>query len=189
MQLAGLTEWIAGLEASAARFANQTEGQITSALANFRDKRGELNYQLRKLQSNPPPAGAPQTILNDYRTLLASALETKGRADWLGTVADTFTNITGLGILPALVAGVPVAVMLAGVAALVIIISQITTATGRYMGARQIAAQAISEGKDATGALTTYYARNASTGLFGDAAQLVWPAAIVLGAFLLLGKR
>jgi hypothetical protein len=58
------------------------------------------------------------------------------------------------------------------------------------MGAKQVGEAAARAGKDSGNAITDYYAKNVSSGFFGDAASLVWPVAIVAGAFLLLkGKR
>ncbi len=188
MQLQGLQEWISSLENSAAQFVGKTESYIIGKLVAFRDKRGELSYNLRKLTANPPPANAPAALKADYAATLAAAQDAKSKADWLGPIADQFTAITGLGALPAIIAGIPVAVLIAGAVALTVIITNVSGMIGRYLGARQIVASAAAQNKDATGALQSYYA-SASTGFFGDASQLVWPLAIVAGAYVFLSRK
>lgn len=189
MHLSGISDWLESLESKATQFANRTESFIVGQLVKFRDDRGRLSYNLTKLRAAAPPVNAPAALRQNYRDTLEAAEEAKGRADFVGRIADEFTNITGLGVLPAVVAGVSVPVLLAAIAALAIIITNVSSAVTRYLGAKQIYDAAGAQGKDPTAALQSYYARSQSTGFFGDAAQLVWPVAIVAGAYLLLGNK
>ena len=193
MHLGSLPTWITELQNRAGEFANKTESYIVGALVKFRDKRGELRYYLARLKANPPPSNAPASLKADYNATLTAANDANTKAEWLGKIADTFTNITGLGVLPAVIAGVPLAVMLAAVASLVYIITNITKSVSRYMAARLVVTTAAAQGKDATNALENFYDSNpeGGGGLFGDAAKLVWPIAIVGGIVLYMqaGKR
>lgn len=189
MQVGDVTSWLAMLESRAGEFANKTESYIINSLVRFRDKRGELNFQYNKLRANPPAASAPASLRTHYQATLAMANDAREKAAWLGRLADTFTNVTGLGALPALIAGVPIAVMLAAAAALTIVISNVTAAISKYLGAKQIAAAAEAGGRNPQTALEQYYAQQKGGGFFGDAAQLVWPIAIAGGAFLLLSNK
>lgn len=191
MQLGDFSSWLADIQRQAGAFVGKAESYIISAVSNFRDKRGQLNFQLTKLRANPPLTSAPDSLRQEYREALAAAEDTKTKADWLGKLADTFTNITGLGAVPALIAGVPVAVMLAGIAALTVTIVKISQSVSHYMAARQVVETAMREGKDASSALDRYNRANpqGSGGIFGDASKLVWPVAISLGLYLLISNK
>lgn len=189
MQLSGVSEWISSLTDKATQFANKSQAYIINALVKFRDDRGRINFQLRKLRENPPAANAPKVLRDQYAAALAEAQEAKSRADFIGPIADEFTAITGLGALPVLVAGIPVAVLLAAIAAVAIIVTNVSAQVTKYLGAKQLYDSAVSQGTDPTAALQSYYARQQSGGFFGDASQLVWPLAIVAGAYLFLGNK
>jgi hypothetical protein len=185
-----VSEWLASLESAAAGYANKTANYITGKLVAFRDARGALDWNYRKLKLNPPAITAPAQLKTIYAATLASAESARDKAAWVGKIADQFTAITGLGALPALIAGVPVALLIAAAVAVTIIISNVTQAVARYMGAKLVGEAAERAGKDSGAAITDYYAKNIATGFFGDAASLIWPVAIVAGAYLLLkGKR
>ncbi|MGE0294708.1 MAG: hypothetical protein AB7P97_20345 [Hyphomonadaceae bacterium] len=189
MQLSGISEWLDELQDRAASFANKSQSYIINSLVRFRDDRGRLNFQLSKLRAAAPPVNAPQALRDQYNATLAELTEAKSRADFVGSIADQFTAITGLGALPLVVAGIPVAVLLAAIAALAIIVTNVSGQVTKYLGAKQIYDSSVAQGKDPTGALQSYYARQASTGFFGDVSQLVWPLAIVAGAYLFLGDK
>lgn len=189
MQLSGISDWLNSLQAKAVEFANKSEAYVVNALVRLRDDRGRINFQLSRLTKAAPPANAPQALRDQYAATLAALQEAKARADFLGPIADQFTAITGLGALPAVVAGIPVAVLLAAIAGLAIIVTNVSGQVTKYLGAKQIYDAAVTAGRDPTATLQSYYARQASTGFFGDAAQLVWPLAIVAGAYLFLGGR
>jgi hypothetical protein len=189
MHLGSLTSWLAELENRAGEFANKTEAYIVNTLVKFRDKRGELNFQINKLRSNPPLAGSPAILTAQYSAALQQATDAKTKADWVGKIADAFTNVTGLGAIQ-VIAGVPVAVLVAAAVSATYIITQVTKSVTTYMNARQIGETAMREGKDATGAVARYLEGAAqSGGLFGDAAKLVWPIAIVGGIVLYMNSK
>lgn len=190
MRLGDVTSWLSSLESAAQSFVNATENKIISIIVAFRDKRGLLNFNLAKLQNNPPDVNAPQAVKDDYAATLAAAQDAKQKADWLGGVVDTFTNITGLGAIPAAVAGIPVALMLAAAVALTVTIAQVVSAISRYLAAKQIGEATAAQGGDAASAVASYYNRTAaSSTIFGDLSSAIWPAAIVFGAYLLLSRK
>lgn len=190
MQLSGIETWVASLQSKAAAFYNRTENQVIAALVDFRDKRGQLNFQLTKLKKNAPAFDAPAALKADYTATLALANDAKAKADWIGRIADEFTNITGLGLLPAVIAGATIPVLLAGAAAVVAIIYTVTNAVSKYVGAKQIADAAKASGGNPQTALERFYASQKGTGIIGDTAQLIWPVAIAGVAYLMLtGKR
>jgi hypothetical protein len=189
MQLSGISEWLDSLQAKAVEFANKSEAYVINALVRFRDDRGRINFQLAKLRAAAPPVNAPQALRDQYNATLAQLQEAKSRADFLGPIADQFTAITGLGALPAVIAGIPVAVLLAAIAGLAIVVTNVSGQVTKYLGARQIYDASVAQGKDPAAALQSYYARQASTGFFGDLSQLIWPVAIVGGMFLLLDRK
>jgi len=187
--LADLESWLDEIQSRAGEYVNKTQLYVINTLVRFRDKRGELNFQYNKLRANPPPANAPASLRANYQATLAMANDAREKAAWLGKLTDTFTNVTGLGALPALIAGVPIAVMLAAAVALTILITNITAAISKYLGAKQIAEAATAGGRDPQSALETYYAQQKGGGFFGDVSQLVWPLALAGGAFLLLSNK
>lgn len=189
VNLGSLSSWIADMERQAGGYVGKAESYIINSLVQFRDKRGALNFAISKLKKNAPLTSAPENVKAAYVMALAQANDAKLKADWLGRIADEFTNITGLGVLPALIAGVPVAVMLAAVASLVYLISKAVSEISRYVNAKTIAETA---GGGAAGAAAAqrYLDSSQGGGLFGDASQLVWPIAIAGVAYLLItGKR
>jgi len=190
MQLGSLSSFIADAQAAAAKFVNRTEGYVINALSSFRDKRGQLNFNIAKLKKNAPLTNAPELVKAEYRIALAEAEDAKQKADWVGRIADEFTNITGLGVLPALIAGVPIAVMLAAVAGAVYLIANVNGHVSRYLNAKAIAEAANAQGKDGAAAAASYL-KSAGTGggLFGDASQLVWPIALAGVAYLLIADK
>lgn len=177
------------MTARASQYAGRAESYVINALVQFRDKRGALNYNVNKLKANMPRTDAPQALKDQYARTLALAQDAKVKADWLGALADQFTAITGLGALPALIAGVPVAVLLAAAAALTIIISKVVSEVSRYVGAAQAVEIARSAGRDPVAAFNAYNASAGSGGLFGDAAKLVWPLVIAGGIYLLISDK
>lgn len=194
MQLGSLTSWILELERQAGAFVGRTENYVINQLVSFRDKRGELNFQISKLKKNAPLTTAPENVKAEYVTALAEAEAAKQKVEWLGKIADQFTAITGLGALPVLIAGIPVAVMLAGIVSLTYIINSAVNHVSRYINAKSIAEAENARGGNGAQAAANYL-KSAGTGggLFGDISTLIWPLAITAGLYLLIsdtrGKR
>lgn len=189
MQLGSLQSFIAEAQANASAFLNKPSDWISTQLSAFRDKRGQLRFNLDKLRRNAPLTNAPQALKNQYAATLAQVQDATAKAEWVGRIADEFTNVTGLGVLPAIIAGIPVAVMLAAIAGLTVIIYNAVNQVGRYVGASQAVATATAAGRDPLAALNQYNATAGSGGLFGDASKLVWPIAIAGVAYLLLTQK
>lgn len=186
MNLGSLSSFIAQAQAAASGFLNRSEAYIASTLSSFRDRRGQLRYNISKLKANAPRTDAPQALKDDYSRTLAAANDANTKAEWVGKIADEFTNITGLGILPAAIAGVPVAVMLAGIAAAATVIYKAVSEIARYVGAAQAVETARAAGRDTVAALNQYNATAGAGGIFGDASKLIWPIALAGVAYLLI---
>lgn len=189
MHLGSLSSFIADAQAAASNFINKSENYIISALSNFRDKRGQLRFQIAKLQKNAPRTDAPESLKMQYSAALAAAQDANAKAEWVGRIADEFTNVTGLGVLPAVIAGVPVAVMLAAIAGLTVVIYNAVNQVSRYIGASQAVSAAQAAGRDPVAALAQYNATAGSGGLFGDAAKLIWPLVLAGGVYLLIADK
>lgn len=183
MNLGSLGSWISDLQAAAGAYAGKAESYIINSLVNFRDKRGALNFQIVKLKKNAPRTDAPESVKAAYVETLAAATDAKTKADWLGRIADQFTNVTGLGVLPAVIAGVPVAVMLAGIVAVTAIIYNVTNQITRYVTANTIAE------RDGPTAAQRYLDSSKGGGLFGDISSLIWPIAIAGVAYLVITDK
>jgi hypothetical protein len=188
MQLGSLESFIAQAKASAGQFVNATEAYVSTQISNFRDKRGQLNYALTKLKANIPRTDAPQSLKDQYAQNLAAAQDAKEKADWLGAVADQFTAITGLGILP-VVAGLSGAALLAAIAIIGATIYSVTQAVSNYVSRAQAVDAAIKAGRDPLAALQQTAATQARGGIFGDLSQLIWPVAIIGVLYLLYDNR
>lgn len=190
MNLGSLSSFIAQAQAAASGFLNKSEAYIATTLSTFRDKRGQLRFQISKLKANAPRTDAPQSLKDDYARTLNAANDASAKAEWVGKIADQFTNVTGLGVLPVAIAGVPVAVMLAGIALSAAVIYKAVSEIARYLGAAQAVETARAAGRDPVAALNQYNATAGAGGIFGDASRLIWPIALAgVAYFLITDKR
>ena len=185
MQLGSIDSLLSQAQAAASGFVNKTENYISTQLSLFRDKRGQLRYSISKLKAHAPKTTAPQALKDDYARTLAAATDASEKAEWIGKIADQFTAITGLGVLPAIVAGLPIAVLIAAVVIAGGVIYTAVKEISLYVGRAQTVEAAQAAGRDPLTALQQYNATAASGGIFGDASKLIWPIAIVGGLYLI----
>lgn len=184
MQLGSLDSFIAEAKRRASEFLDKSEAYIATQISLFRDRRGQLNFALNKLKANAPKTNAPQALKDEYAATYAKAMDAKEKADWLGKIADQFTAITGLGVLP-VIAGLSGAGLLAAIAIIGATVYSVTQAVSNYAANAQAVNAALASGRDPLAALQQSRAQAARGGIFGDLSTLVWPVAIVGGLYLI----
>lgn len=177
MMLGGISEWIGDMYDDALDAAQWVGNQVTSKLAQWRADVARFNQALNDLQATP----AADADGNATRSaLLARGQDIKSKVDWVqSTLADVsgFFGLSGLGVLPLIVP----AVIVAAIAAVTILIYKWTEEVTSYLKEERLVKSGVPR--------TQAQASTKAGGIFGDAAQLVWPVALLGGAYLFFNSR